>query len=133
MAGPYDLEEQERIAAIRHWWEDNARWVYAGIAAVVIVVAGWRGWEYWNRVQAEEASALSQELAKSRGDAKKAGDLAQVLADKYPRTFYASEGALVAARAAFDAGDLEGARDGRAWAGKPDKNNHEGAAPLHLA
>jgi predicted negative regulator of RcsB-dependent stress response len=133
MAGPYDLEEQERIAAIKNWWEDNARYVYAAIAAVVIAVAGWRGWEYWNRVQSEEASALAQELGKARGDAKKAGDIAQALADKYPRTFYASEGALLAARAAFDAGDLEAARARLDWVVKNGRDVHKGVARLRLA
>ncbi len=133
MAGPYDLEEQERIAAIKGWWEDNARWVYATVAVVVVAVAGWRGWEYWNRVQNEEAAALSQELAKARGDAKKTADLAQVLAEKYPRTFYASEAGLLAARSAFDAGDLEGARARLEWVVKDGRDVHKGVARLRLA
>ena len=133
MAGPYDLEEQERIAAMKAWWEDNARWVYALIAVAVVAVAGWRGWEYWNRVQNEEAAALSQELARARGDAKKTGDLAQALADKYPRTFYASEAGLVAARTAFDAGDLEGARARLEWVVKNGRAEHKGVARLRLA
>jgi predicted negative regulator of RcsB-dependent stress response len=133
MAGPYDFEEQERIAAMKAWWEDNARWVYASIAVVVLAVAGWRGWDYWNRVQGEEASALSQEIAKSRGDAKKTADLAQVLVEKYPRTFYASEAALVAARTAFDAGDLEGARARLEWVVKNGRDEHKGVARLRLA
>jgi predicted negative regulator of RcsB-dependent stress response len=133
MAGPYDLEEQERIAAIKAWWEDNARWVYASIAVAVIAIAGWRGWEYWGRVQGEEAAALSQELAKVRGDAKKAMDLAQALAEKYPRTFYASEGSLVAARAAFEAGDLAGAAARLEWVVKNGRPEHQGVARLRLA
>ena len=133
MAGPYDFEEQERIAAMKAWWEDNARWVYASIAVVVVAVAGWRGWDYWNRVQGEEAAAISQEIAKSRGDAKKTADLSQVLADKYPGTFYASEAALIAARAAFDAGDLEGARKRLEWVVKNGRAEHKGVARLRLA
>lgn len=133
MAGPYDLEEQERIAAIKAWWEDNARFVYAAIAALVIAVAGWRGWDYWNRVQAEEAAALSQELAKSRTDPKKALDLATALAEKYPRTFYASEAGLVAARSAFEAGNLEGARARLEWVVKNGRAEHKGVARLRLA
>lgn len=133
MAGPYDLEEQERIEAMKAWWEDNARWVYALIAVTVVAVAGWRGWEYWNRVQNEEASALSQELARARGDAKRTADLAQALTEKYPRTFYASEAGLVAARAAFDAGDLEGARSRLDWVVKNGRAEHKGVARLRLA
>jgi predicted negative regulator of RcsB-dependent stress response len=100
---------------------------------VVLAVAGWRGWDYWNRVQGEEAAAISQEIAKSGGDAKKTADLSQVLADKYPRTFYASEAALVAARTAFDAGDLEGARTRLEWVVKNGRAEHKGVARLRLA
>lgn len=133
MAGPYDLEEQERIAAIKAWWEDNARWVYASIAVAVIAIAGWRGWEYWGRVQDEEASALSQELAKVRGDPKKAMDMAQALAEKYPRTFYASEGSLIAARSAFETGDLAGAAARLEWVVRNGRPEHQGVARLRLA
>ncbi len=39
MAGSYDFEEQERLAAMQHWWEDNAKFVYAAVAAFVLSVA----------------------------------------------------------------------------------------------
>ena len=58
MAGPYDLEEQENLAAIRHWWEDNALYVYIAIALAVLGIAGWKGWQYWSRTQAEDASVM---------------------------------------------------------------------------
>lgn len=133
MAGSYDFEEQERIAAIQHWWEDNARFVYGAIAALVLSVGGYKGWQYWSAVQNEDAAAMVAELPKVRGDAKRAGDIAQAVIDKHPRTFWASEAALVSARASFDAGDLATAQARLEWVLKHGRDEHRGVARIRLA
>ena len=94
MAGSYDFEEQERIASIQHWWEDNAKFVYAAVAAFILSIGGWKGWQYWSATQTADAAAMSAELLRARGDAKKSADLASALIDKHPGTFFASEAAL---------------------------------------
>lgn len=133
MAGSYDFEEQERIAAIQHWWEDNAKFVYAAVAAVVLSVGGWRGWQYWSATQVAEAAAMADGIAKARGDAKKTADIAQALVDKHPRTFFASEAALAAAQSSFDAGDLAGAKARLEWVMEHGRDEHRGIARIRLA
>jgi predicted negative regulator of RcsB-dependent stress response len=133
MAGPYDFEEQERIAAIHHWWEDNARYVYVAVAAFVLAVAGWRGWQYWTRTQAEEAAAMVAEMKKVRADTKRYNDYAQAVIEKFPRSFYASEAALASARASFDAGDLATAQSRLEWVAKNGREEHRGIARVRLA
>jgi predicted negative regulator of RcsB-dependent stress response len=133
MAGPYDFEEQERIAAIHHWWEDNARYVYAAVAAFVLAVGGWRGWQYYSHSQAEDAAAMSAGLAKVRGDAKKTADLAQAVIDKHPRSFFASEAALAAAQESFAAGDLAAAQSRLEWVLRNGRDEHRGVARIRLA
>lgn len=133
MAGSYDFEEQERIAAIQHWWEDNAKWVYTAVAAFVLSVAGWKGWEYWSAVQTADAAAMSAELAKVRSDPKKTADLAQAVIDRHPRTFFASEAALVSAQAAFEAGNLALAQKQLEWVMANGRDEHKGIARLRLA
>lgn len=133
MAGSYDFEEQERIAAMQHWWEDNAKFVYAAVAAVVLSVGGWRGWQYWTSVQAADAAAIADGLAKVRGDARKTGDIAQTLIDRHPDSFFASEAALAAARASFEAGDLVAAQARLEWVMNHGREEHRGIARLRLA
>jgi len=133
MAGSYDFEEQEQLAALKHWWEDNARFVYAAAAALVLSVGGWKGWQYWSQVQGEDAAAMVAELPKLRGDAKKTGDIAQAIIDKHPRSFYASEAALVSAQASFEAGDLATAQARLEWVLKSGREEHRGIARLRLA
>jgi predicted negative regulator of RcsB-dependent stress response len=40
MAGPYDFEEQERIAELKAWWEDNRWYVIGALVALVAAFAG---------------------------------------------------------------------------------------------
>jgi predicted negative regulator of RcsB-dependent stress response len=133
MAGSYDFEEQERLAAMQHWWEDNAKFVYAAIAAFVLSVAGWKGWQYWSALQTAEAASMATEVAKARGDAKKTADIAQAVIDKHPRSFFASEAALVSAQASFEAGDLALAQSRLEWVMANGRDEHRGLARIRLA
>jgi hypothetical protein len=56
MSGSYDFEEQERIAELKGWWEDNRWYVVGAIAAAVLAFAGFRGWQYWTASQADDAA-----------------------------------------------------------------------------
>jgi predicted negative regulator of RcsB-dependent stress response len=133
MAGSYDFEEQERIAEIQHWWEDNAKFVYAAVAAFVLAVAGWRGWQYWSTAQTADAAAMAAGLATARGDAKKTADIAQAVIDKHPRSFFASEAALVSAQASFEANDLPAAQSRLEWVMANGREEHRGIARIRLA
>ena len=114
----YDLEEQEQLAQLRGWWKDNGTAVLALLAAVAIGAAGWQGWRVWQASQARAAAALYDGLVKAMqaGDAKALRDASGTLVESYPRTLYASMGALAAARFHFERGDLKEARAQLQWA-----------------
>lgn len=135
MAGEYDFEEQERLAELKAWWEDNRWYVIGAIAAGLLAIAGWRGWQYWNARQADDAAAMFTpvaEAAKSK-DAKKIADAAKPLVAKHPGTFPASEAALLAAKTAFDAGNLAEARTHLQWVVDKGVDEHRGVARMRLA
>jgi len=113
----YDLEEQEQLASLKGWWQDNANLVLSVITAVALAAAGWFGWRTWQANQAMQAGALYETLARAvqAGDAKALRDAGGALAENYPRTLYASMGALAAARFHFDRSDLKNARAQLQW------------------
>jgi predicted negative regulator of RcsB-dependent stress response len=113
----YDLEEQEQLASLKAWWQDNGTLVLAIVAAVALAVSGWFGWRGWQANQAMQAGALYETLVRAAqgGDAKALRDAGGALAEGYPRTLYASMGALAAARFHFDRGDLKSARAQLQW------------------
>ncbi|MDA8109254.1 MAG: tetratricopeptide repeat protein [Betaproteobacteria bacterium] len=113
-----DLEEQEQLAALKAWWKDNGGLVLLVAAAAVIALAGWRGWQWYQGKQAAQASVLYEALqqATGSGDARVVHEAGGALIEKYPRTLYASMGALVSARFDFDQGDLKNAEAQLRWA-----------------
>jgi predicted negative regulator of RcsB-dependent stress response len=135
MAGSYDFEEQERLAELKAWWEDNRWFVIGAIAAAVLAFAGWRGWLHWKERQAEDAAAMYRPVAEaSKGeDPKKVLEATQPLIREHPGSFYASEAALVAAKAAFEAANYAEARKQLEWVMDKGADIHKGVARMRLA
>lgn len=135
MAGSYDFEEQERIAELKAWWEDNRLYVLGAVAAAIISYAGFQGWRYWQERQAEDAAAMYRPVAEAArtADPAKVAAAADPLIKSHPDSFYASEAALVAAKAAFDAGQLDEARKHLEWAMKNGVEAHRSVARMRLA
>lgn len=112
-----NLEEQEQLAGLKAWWGQYGNAIVLVVSAASIVVAGWQGWRWHQRGEATNASALYQTLAKGLGDgdAKVVRDAGGELLEKYPRTLYASMGALASARHHFGRGDSKSARVQLQW------------------
>ena len=135
MAGEYDFEEQERLAELKAWWEDNRWYVFGTIAAALLAIAGWRGYAYWKASQADDAAQMYTPVAEASksNDPKKVADAAKPLIEKHPRSFPASEAGLVAAKVAFEANNLPEARRHLEWVLANGVDEHRGVARLRLA
>jgi predicted negative regulator of RcsB-dependent stress response len=135
MAGPYDLEEQERIAELRGWWEDNRWYLIGGVLAFILSVAGYKGWNWYSAKYADEAAAAFEPVHKAvkDKDAKKVEEAAKALMQSHPRSFYSSDAALHAAKAAFEAGRTAEAREKLEWVLKNGPPEIQGVARLRLA
>jgi predicted negative regulator of RcsB-dependent stress response len=112
-----DLEEQEQVAELKAWWQQHGNLVVAVVVAASLTFAGWQGWRWYERSQAAGAAVLYEGIARAAqaGDAKALRDAAGSLLESYPRTLYASMGAMVAARFHFDRGDLKAAKAQLQW------------------
>jgi predicted negative regulator of RcsB-dependent stress response len=114
---PLDLEEQEQVAELKAWWRQHGNLIVSVILAAALAFAGWQGWRWYGASQAAQAAAVFDALAKAAqaGDAKALRDSAGTLIESYPRTLYASMGALVAARFHFDRNDFKSAKAQLEW------------------
>jgi predicted negative regulator of RcsB-dependent stress response len=112
-----DLEEQEQVEELKAWWKQHGGLITAVIVAAALGFAGWQGWRWYQASQAAQASVLYETMAKAAqaNDAKALRDAAGTLVESYPRTLYASMGALVAARYYFDRNDLKTAKAQLQW------------------
>ena len=131
----YDLEEQEQLASLKAWWESYGNlstWVViAGLAAY----SGWTGWNYYQRTQAAEASALYATLedAVTAKDNAKVQRAAADIESKYGSTAYGAMGALSAAKSAFDANDNKAAKAQLQWAIEHGADEFKAVARIRLA
>lgn len=131
----YDLEEQEQLASLKAWWNQYGNltsWVLiAGLAAY----SGWTGWNYYQRNQALQASALYDELqnAMVAKDNAKVQRAAGDMESRFAGTAYAPMGALSAAKSAFDANDLKTAKAQLQWAADHGEEEYKAVAKLRLA
>ncbi len=135
MAGPYDLEEQERIAELKAWWEDNGKFVIGGVVVAALALGGWKGWQYYSAERADDASAMFQPVAKAAKDkdAKALEAAAKALIDKHPSSFFASDAALHSAKAHFEAGRTAEARERLQFVMDKGVKELQGVARLRLA
>jgi predicted negative regulator of RcsB-dependent stress response len=130
----FDHQEEEQLASVKAWWArygNAATWVLvAGLAAY----SGWTGWQYYQRTQAVEASALYDELQTSVGkDNAKVQRAAADLESRYGRSAYAQMAALSAAKSAFDASDLKTAKAKLAWVIEHGNDEYKAIARIRLA
>ncbi|MDH4322791.1 MAG: tetratricopeptide repeat protein [Betaproteobacteria bacterium] len=112
-----DLEEQEKLDALKAWWKDNARLIVLVVVAAAIAVAGTNGWRWYQRQQALEASALYDAFSKAlrAADAKAIRDAGGALTERYAGTLYASMAALAAAHFHFERGEPKSAKAQLQW------------------
>ena len=122
-----DITEEEQIEALKRWWAENGMQT---VLAVVLVIGGYFGWQFWGTHQQEqmtEASDVYREMidviaAQQSGsllsDAQQAkvNAIADQLKDDYSGSPYAQFGALVKAKLAVDASNLDAAATELQWA-----------------
>ena len=113
----YDLEEQEQIDALKHFWRDYGRLIIAAVVAFIVGVGGTQGWKHYKRTQAEQASLefVKLEDAVGKGDVNEIRNVAQDIITDYASTPYAQMAALVVAQTEREAGDLDAAAERLQW------------------
>lgn len=113
----YDLEEQEQLDSIKAWWAKYGNLVTWALIIALAAYAAWTGWNTYQARQSGQASVLYEEQQKSFAakDNAKVQRAASDIQDKFSGTAYAEMSALVAARSAFDANDIETAKKQLQW------------------
>ncbi len=116
----YDLEEQEKLDALRAWWDRYGTLCVTVVCVAVAVLAGWRGWQWYQGHQATQAMGYFEalETAVAEQDEDAVGRLkaaSATLRADFPDSGYTTRGVLVAAQALQARGDLDAAREQLDW------------------
>jgi len=131
----YDLEEQEQMAEIKAWWKQYGNLLTNVVLAVALAAAAWQGWNWYQRNQAGQAAMVYYGLqsAVQSKDSQKIKVASGELLEKFSGSKYASLGALTAAKALFDTGDVKTAKLQLEWAAEHGENELRDVARLRLA
>lgn len=136
MANHLDLEEQEQLDQLKHFWNQYGNAITWCLIAVLSAVAAWNGYQYWQRAQATQAAAMYDEIdkiARSADTAKLDRALGE-MKERFASTSYAQQAALVVAKAQFDAGQVDSAKSALSWVvGNASDKGYVAIAKLRLA
>ena len=131
-----DLEEQEQIDQIKHFWKQYGNLITNVLLAVLLAVAGWNGWQYWQRSQATQAAAMYDEFERVA----RSGDLSRLdraltdIKDKYPLQLQTQQAALLAGKLYAEAGKNTEAQAALRWVVQSGKDAaYQSLARLRLA
>jgi predicted negative regulator of RcsB-dependent stress response len=80
MATHLDLEEQEQLAQLKHFWNEYGNLITWVLILVLGAFAAWNGWQWWQREQAAKAGALYDALDRAAQE-KDAARVARAFAD----------------------------------------------------
>ncbi len=136
MAQHLDLEEQEQLAQLKHFWQQHGNWISWALIIVFGTIAGWNGFQYWQRNQAMQAAGLYDEVDR----AARSADLVKLeqafldMKSRYGGTAYAQQSGLLVARTMNEKGDLERAKAALSWvAEQASDEGYRAIARLRLA
>ncbi len=113
----YDLDEQEKIASLKAWWDKYGNALTSLVLGLAVAFAGYFLWQKYQRGRAEQAAAAYGDLqqAVAAKDLPRTRELTGVLLDKFGSTAYAEMAAVLAARANLDGGDAKTAKAQLEW------------------
>ncbi|MCJ0974105.1 tetratricopeptide repeat protein [Pseudomonas sp. PS1] len=131
--------DEEQLAAIKDWWQRNGMPLLLGAVLALVLVFGWQFWQKHQLNQAQNASAVYQQLlnaALEEGevDIAEVSRLGNVLKSDFAGTHYAQYGSLFVAKVAVETGRLdEAAAELQAIVDKPADKTLDELARQRLA
>lgn len=107
----YDTEE-EQLDALKRWWKENGQSAIVGLIAGIAIILGWNYWKDHKSEQANQASALYDQLLKAAAADQKdsAEKLAQRIQEQFGSTEYAAYSGLLLAKIKVEKGELDAAK-----------------------
>jgi predicted negative regulator of RcsB-dependent stress response len=117
MASALDLEEQEQLDQLKHFWNRWGNLISWVLIAVLGAYAAWNGWQYWQTRQASQATVLydTVEQAAQRGDVALLERAVADIQDKFGSTTAAHQASLLAGKVLVDKGEADKAEKALTW------------------
>ena len=136
MANHLDLEEQEQLDQLKHFWKQYGNPITWLLIVVLGAVAGWNFYQYWQRSQAAQAAVMFDELGRSAtsGDIAKLERIFGDMKDRFGSTVYAQQAGLLTAKQHYAVKNIDAASSALKWvADQSTDAGYQAIAKLRLA
>lgn len=136
MANQLDLEEQEQLDELKHFWKRYGNAITLCMLVILGCVASWNGYQYWQRKQASQAAAMFDEVVKVglAGDAEKSDHAFGDMKERFPANIYTAQAGLLIAKSQYEAGKAGSAKATLQWiADNSGDQGYASIAKLRLA
>lgn len=136
MANHLDLEEQEQLDQLKHFWKQYGNLITGLLIVVLGAFAAWNGYQYWQKRTAAQASVMFEEVEKvlRSGDLVLAERVFGDMKDRFGSTVYAQQAGLSLAKLAYQSGKVDLASGTLTWVGASQADAaYAAVAKLRLA
>jgi len=119
MANHLDLEEQEQLDQLKHFWNQYGNLITGLLIVVLGAFAAWNGYQYWQKRTAAQASVMFEEVDKvlRSGDLVLAERIFSDMKERFGSTVYAQQAGLSLAKLAYQGGKGDLAKATLTWVG----------------
>lgn len=126
MANNLDLEEQEQLEELKHFWNKNGNWISWLLIIILGSLAAWNGYQWWQKNQGMQASAMFDEVEKviKSGDAPKIDRAFSDMKERFPSAYTTQQAGLLVAKNHYEAGRADQSKAALKWL--MDSGNDEG-------
>ena len=117
MANHLDLEEQEQLDQLKHFWKHYGNLITWTLIVILGAVAAWNGYHVWQRNQAVQSAAMFDEVEKvvRGGDMQKAERAFADMKERFSKTAYTQQAGLLVAKMAYESGKADTAKATLNW------------------
>ena len=117
MANHLDLEEQEQLDQLKHFWKQYGNAISWILVVFASIFASWNFYQYWQRTQATQAAAMYGEVERvlTTADTTKIDRAFQEMKERFASTVYAQQAGLLVAKHYQTGGNVNAAKVALEW------------------
>jgi predicted negative regulator of RcsB-dependent stress response len=112
-----DLDEQEQLATLKHFWDQYGRIITAVVTVLALSYAGWTAWNIWQTGLEQKSAVRFDEMSRAvtSGDIAKTDRVFADMKEQFGATSYTAQAALLDARMNYEKGNVDATKAALQW------------------
>jgi predicted negative regulator of RcsB-dependent stress response len=112
-----NLDDQEQLAALKHFWDKYGRIVSVVTTVLALSVAGWTAWNIWQTGLEQKSAVRFDEMSRAvaSGDIPKTDRVFADMKEQFGATSYTAQAALLDARMNYEKGNVDATKAALQW------------------